>query len=163
MDCPLTNFIDLDYYLNTQWSIVPIDPQLTRTLRRYRSLFPTRDTTSTKNLGWQAKLAPLVRKGLTDLPKTVPTTRASLPTVDFCKKVYCIPLKWGKILSESVDKTQELDEWFRRLSHFSTLFKRQDPAVRYFLLPKPYTLNVKESQNIFLSDAVISNKISFLY
>ena len=124
MDGPLTNFLNLDYLGNTQWSIVPIDPPLTRTLRRYRSLFLTRDTTSTKNLGWpvvtwQAKSAPLVRTGLTDLPKTVPTAPASLPTVE---------------------KTQELDERFRRLSHFSTLFKRQDPAVRYFLLPKPYTL-----------------------
>ena len=151
MDGPLINFLNLDYLSNTQWSIIPIDPQLTRTLRRYRSLFLTRDTTLTKNLGWpavtwQAKSAPLVQTGLTDLPKTVPTTPASLPT-DFCKKSYCTPLKWG-IISESVDKTQELDERFRRLSHFSTLFKRQDPAVRYFLLPKPYTLNVKKFQSI---------------
>ena len=150
MDGPSTNLPTLDYLSNTQWSIVPIDPQLTRTLKRYRSLFPTRDTTSTKNLGWQAKLAPLVRKGLTDLPKTVPTTPASLPTVDFCKKVYCIPLKWGKILSESVDKTQELDKRFRSFSHFSTLFKRQDPAVRYFLLPKLYSKFKRISKHFFV-------------
>ena len=114
----------------------------------------SRDTSSFKNLGWpavtwQAKSVPMVR--ITKNGGTIaPPTPASLPT-EFHKKSYnpirfWRPLRWGK-RSESMDKGQELNKRFRRLSHFSTLFMRQDPAVRYFLLPKPHTLNVKQSQS----------------
>ena len=56
----------------------------------------------------------------------------TLNPTEFRKKSYT-PLRWGKRSENgglSWDKRQKLDEKFRQLSPFSTLFKRQDTAAR---------------------------------